>query len=255
MEMNARLAVFFGINVLIIVDMIAITLAMVMALPPSTVFAVHVFDLIVCLILLIEWGVNFYISKPKGVFLKQKDNILALIAAIPFDVLLPAVIPQMALLKYLRILKLLRLVFLFRRFSTGLQKFFHKTHLHIILVGVVGTVFVFTLLLYYFGSSYGLFDDFYFVIVTLTAVGYGDVVPVTFNEKVISIVLIIVGVFVFSTITAAISSYLTERLIKNDDEHKDKLDVILENLEEVKKENQELKQQIDELQESINADD
>ncbi|WP_407375983.1 ion channel [Methanobrevibacter sp.] len=257
MEMNARLAIFLGLNALIIVDIVLITVAMIMTLPPNIVLDIQIFDFIVCIILLIEWGINFYISKPKSLFLKQKDNILALIASIPFDVLLPAVIPQVALLRYLRLLKLLRIVFLFRRFATSLERFIDKTNLDKILAGIIGTIFIFTILLYFFGPSYDLFDDFYFVIVTLTTVGYGDVVPVTFGEKVISLILIIVGLFAFSTITAAISSFLTERLLEentDDDSIESKINMILEDLDIVKKENEELKQKISELQDSIDND-
>lgn len=60
-----------------------------------------------------------------------------------------------------------------------------------------------------------MFDDFYFVIVILTTSGYGDVTPQTYNEKVIAILF--AGIFIFSTITAEISSFLTEHLLKSDD--------------------------------------
>ena len=96
------------------------------------------------------------------------------------------------------------------------------------------------MLMYFFGPSYDLFDDFYFVVVTLTTVGYGDITPVTFNEKIIALILIIVGIFIFSMITAAISSYLTDRLISEDekvDEEliKKHLNSISEELKEIKK--------------------
>lgn len=82
----------------------------------------------------------------------------------------------------------------------------------------MGTAIVFTTLFYIFGPSYGGFDDFYFVIVTLTTVGYGDVIPKTYNEKVLAIILILIGIFVFSTITAAMSSFLTDRILEGDEE-------------------------------------
>ena len=102
--------------------------------------------------------------------------------------------------------------------------------------------------MYFFGPSYGLFDDFYFVVVTLTTVGYGDITPVTFNEKVISLILIIVGIFIFSMITAAISSYLTDRLISEDEKVDkeaimDSLNSISEELKEIKRENSKLQEQ------------
>ena len=262
-EVNKRYVIWVALHVLIVIDIVLISVAMLFELPKDIALSIQIFDFIVCIILLIEWSITFYISKPKSVFLKQKSNWIDLIASIPFDVLLPVIIPQVSLLRYLRLLKLLRVVALFNRFFHGLNKFLQKSNLDKILGGVVFTVIFFTLLLYLFGPSYGLFDDFYFVIVTLTTVGYGDVTPTTYNEKLITIVLIIVGIFIFSTITAAISSYLTDSLLNKEEKGiegiiEENVKQINEDLANIKKEletthkqNEELKQEIVELKKLI----
>ena len=117
-------------------------------------------------------------------------------------------------------------------------------------MGVFVTVLIFTALLYTFGSSYNLFDYFYFVIVTLATVGYGDVVPTTFTEKVISICLIITGVFVFSLTTASISSFLTNRLLEKDINNITLKD-IKSDLDNIQNENTELKKEIKDLKTEI----
>lgn len=217
-------------------------------IPYNLAYNIQIFDFIVCIILLIEWSIAFLMSTPKTLFLKQKDNWIDLIASIPFDVILPVILPQAGLLRYLRLLKLLRVVALFNRFFSSFERFIKTSNLDKILGGVLFTIILFTLLLYLFGSTYSLFDDFYFVIVTLTTVGYGDITPVTFNEKVISLILIVAGIFIFSTITAGISSYFTDRLLNNDENMLDeKLDKILLELETIKKENKELREEIQDL--------
>ena len=253
MPLNSRMAIWFGLHALLIVDIILITITMLFSLPENITIYILVFDFFVCILLLIEWIMNFYLSTPKTLFLKQKDNWLSLIASIPFDVILPVVIPGIALLRYLRLLKLLRILVLFNRFFDGIEKFIQKTNIDKILGGVLFTIIIFTVLLYLYGSSYGLFDDFYFVIVTLTTVGYGDVVPKTFNEKIIALLLLFIGIFIFSTITAAISSYLTDRLI-SDEGMDEKLDLILSDLDKLQKENDDLKNEIKELKELVNND-
>ena len=166
--------------------------------------------------------------------------------------LLPAVIPGVGLLRYIRLLKLLRIILLFNRFFDGFDEFLKKSNLDKVIVLVFITVLVFTLLLNFFGSTYGLFDDFYFVIVTLVTVGYGDVAPRTFDEKVISIFLIFVGIILFSTLTAAISSYLTDRLINPEEEQIDrKVDDVKEELKNMREENKKLHDEINELKELI----
>jgi uncharacterized membrane protein len=164
--------------------------------------------------------------------------------------LLPVIIPGVNLLRYFRLLKLLRVLILFDKFFDGLENFVKKSNLHIILAGVFVTIILFTAIFHTFGSSYTLFDYFYLVVVTITTVGYGDIVPLTFAEKVISICLIVTGMFVFSLTTAGISSFLTDRLLKNDINDITLKDV-KSDLENIHKENMSLKEEVRYLKDEI----
>ena len=127
---------------------------------------------------------------------------------------------------------------------------------------------MFSLILFFVDPKMDVFESFWFVVTTVTTVGYGNIIPSTFPSKVISLLLVIFGVFIFSTITGAISSYFTEKVLDvNDvtvedafemmiDEKVDgvneELKVIQEDLKLVRKENKELKKEIIELKELIN---
>ena len=167
----------------------------------------------------------------------------------------------------MRLLKLLRIIALSNRLYHDANRFVKKTNLDIILGAIFLIVIIFTALMYILGPTYDLFDDFYFVVVTLATVGYGDVVPKTFNEKVITVLLIFIGIFVFSTITAAMSSYLTDRLLNQEEDDigqvvednaksiNEELDQIKSELEITQKQNRELKDEILELKEMIGKQD
>lgn len=232
------------LDALIIIDIILISLSLFVSLPGNILFAILGFDFIVCIFLLIDWSNDLYKSKTKSVFLKKPSTWVSLIASIPLQALLPIVIPGISFLRYFRLLKLLRVLILFDTFFDGLENFVKRSNLHIISIGVLLTVILYTAILYTFGSSYAPFEYFYFVIVTLATVGYGDIVPLTFAEKIISICLIVTGVFVFSLTTAGISSFFTNRLLEKDSIT---LEDIKSDLDNMQNENAELKKEIRDL--------
>lgn len=246
---------YYCFNGLVIIDMFLITIAIIFQIPKNILINIQYFDLIVCLILLGEYTYNLYLSSPKKDYLLDPMNIIGLIASIPFDFILITAIPGSGLLRYLRLFKLSRVFFLSSRLKF-IKELCEKTGLHKILGILIITIIAFTSLFYFFGPSFGQFNDFYFVIATLTTVGYGDVIPKTYNEKVLTIILILIGIFVFSTITAAISSFLTDRIIGYDKEDmkneikediEEKSEIILNELKIAREENKMLKEEINEL--------
>ncbi len=259
MEVNSK-SLLVILHLLVFADIIFITAGLLLTLPRDVSFDVILFDLVVCSLLLIEWAIHFYRAPSKKEFLKDKENIVTFIACIPIEALLPAIIPGANLLRVIMVLKFMRILILYKKFFNGFKKFIKKTNLDKIIGGLFFTVIVFTILYILFGSSSNLFESFYFVIVTLTTVGYGDIVPKTFNDKVITILLVIVGIFIVSTITAALSSYLTDRLIGSDESEmvEDFKSIVEENSQEVmgelkavREENKRLQDEINELKELI----
>lgn len=261
-EINIRIFLYTrGLPALIIVDLFLITISLIFEIPNDVMLNIQQFDLIVCIILLGEYFLNLFLSGSKKLYIFDKENIIGLIASIPFDYILPLILPvalPVVFLRYLRIFKLIRVVKL-AQFDI-IKDLFRKTGLHKVLIGIFITILIFWAAFFLFSPSYGWVDDFYFVIVTLTTVGYGDVTPKTYNEKVLAIILILIGVFVFSAITALMSSFLTDRIL--DDDEEDRVSEIQETIEEksenimaeiksVRMENKQLKDEANELKAEI----
>lgn len=260
-KVNTKSMSLFIMHFLILADILFITIGLLLDLPTDISNLILLFDLFICIILLSEWLIKFYRAESKKEFLKEKENWVTLIASIPIEILIPNTIPGANLLRYIMLFKLFRIMILYKKFFNGFQKFIRKTELDKIIAVIFFTVIIFTLLYLYFSpNTDNLFESFYFVMVTLTTVGYGDIVPQTFNERIITLLLIIVGIFIVSIITAAMSSYLTDRLMGNDEEKmmdnikvavKENSQDVMNELKIVREENRKLQDEINELKELI----
>ncbi|MBN2646909.1 MAG: two pore domain potassium channel family protein [Thiotrichales bacterium] len=109
-------------------------------------------------------------------------------------------------------LALLRLMLLLRfisGFFTDLMTLFGRNRFGRILIGfallVLVSAGIFALLEQ---RSFG--EGLWYAVVTITTVGYGDVVPVTEAGRAFGIVLIVFGVLLFSLVTANLAAFLIE---------------------------------------------
>ncbi|MEE8300257.1 MAG: ion channel [Desulfatiglandales bacterium] len=95
-----------------------------------------------------------------------------------------------------------------------------KRHVFIIL-GITCAIIIFGALgLYTLDSHYrgkgtsGILDTFWWALVTITTVGYGDVVPHSTLGRIVGLILMLSGVVLVSLFTATIASIFVERKIK-----------------------------------------
>ena len=181
-----------------------------------------------------------------------KGNFIELLAAIPFDLLLSPFLG----FDYLRYIKFIRVLLLILLYFRIVGDFLKNTRLDEILGIFVLIVIGSTLGLYLIDPSMNsIFDVLWFVVVSLTTVGYGDITPSTIYGKVFSLVLLIIGVFIFSAITGAISSYFMDNLLQEGSYHIHELKENVKNseieLEKVNKQLADNEKKIDELKEEI----
>ena len=216
MKENNKKKLNLGLSLLIVIDLILITLTLVSNVPEYIYYRIIVFDTILCIILLIEFFTRLSQSDDKKHFLLK--NWTELIAAIPFDLIMLPFVLNNSLLRVFKVLKFIKVIALFSQFFETIDFFLKKTHLDEIFGITLLVVLASTLGLYLFDPSINsLFDSLWFVLSTITTVGYGDILPQSGAGKIIGLITLIVGVLIFSTVTGAMASYFARRVLMNED--------------------------------------
>ena len=183
-------------------------------------------DFAICLIFLTDFFYYLYKSENKKIFLK--GHWIDFISSIPF-------IGVLRIGRFVRIIRVFRLIRSGKIFYEYINKNKSYSTLQVILMLtglliLLSSISVFTIenpVNPEFGS---LLDSFWWSVVTLSTVGYGDVVPITPEGKVFSVMLIGMGIVLIGTLTGFLTDYFIddEELIERLERIEDKLDRLLE---------------------------
>jgi len=200
-------------------------------------------DYIISIFFLIEYILRFWIyGSVTEIIIKEyeKDqllqrelhtlSILKKVLLLKFNYIrsLSAIIDLLAIMPFFHELRLFRLFILFRvfkifRYTQSIQSFLKvlktKKFEFITLLSFGGIIiFISAVMIYVMEANVPgskittLFDAFYWSLVTISTVGFGDYVPVTTEGRVVAMVIIISGIGVISFATSIIVSAFTEQL-------------------------------------------
>jgi len=168
---------------------------------------------------------SLYFEKPI-----QKRKIIKKILASKLEYItsIPAIIDLVAILPSYRGVRVLRVLVLFRAFKmlrytrslTGFLYVLKNKKFELITLFTLFAFFIFMagIMLYVFeGANVNpkighLFDAFYWALITISTVGYGDITPVTPEGKAVSMLIVVTGIGLISLITSVIVSSFSEKL-------------------------------------------
>jgi voltage-gated potassium channel len=164
-------------------------------------------EVVIVMFFIVEYGARLYGARRRLKYLRNVYSIIDLVAILPTLSLL--VLPPLGLtghLGFMQVLRLLRVfrIFRFLRFTADPDFFFGS-----ITTGLLNVIrLVITILMIFFISS-GLFyqvesgvnpgvntfgDAFYFTVVALTTVGFGDIIPQSEAGKWVTVFMILSGI-------------------------------------------------------------
>lgn len=166
-----------------------------------------------------------YLNTRFPIFLALKEVILAKLRYMitPMAIIdLLAILPSYETFRFLRVFMVFRLLKLFRHFQSikifvnilGNKRF----ELYTLGIFLGFLIFIGSTVSYLFeshaegGQIKNLFDGFYWTIVTLSTVGYGDIAPHSTGGRMVAIVLIFGGIGILSFFTSIMVSGFSEEI-------------------------------------------
>ena len=224
--------------ILIVIDVVLIFYSMFSKVNPILLDYIYRFDLILCVILFIEFSYNLNKSEEKIKYIKS--NWYDIIAFIPLDFL--------RAFRFIRIFKLLKILTLFKKDLSKLTEFLGRTHLTEALGILLFTIVGGTLIFYFIEDGINnnvnnLYDALWYSLTT-TLVGGGDINPITLNGRIITAILMIVGITFVGFLTASLASWAVKNPEEEEKQH-ERLETMEKSLKKIEKNIEELKELIE----------
>lgn len=254
--------------ILTLIDLIFIFLSTIysFSFKVDNIFADY--DFLVCLLLFIDLSYDFYTSNKsfKEYFINDKQ-IISLLSLLPFDILF-RYFSVFRLFRFLRIIKIVRVWHVLKDLDS--LYYFIKHHmLKLLLILLLIYVALSSVLLIVFDTAIdNLQEALWFIVVTISSVGYGDIVPVNPISKSLAVLTILIGTVSVAIFTAYLSAMYNQKpemerkdafieyFNKLDETNKalnDKVSDLNDKVSVMEEENKLLKDKLDEMTDKLDA--
>lgn len=206
-ELNLFNIIILVLSLYVLISLIVTTF---FVLSDEVTVLLNYVDNLICIIFLVDFAIRFKKANNKLVFMKW--GWIDLISSIPY----------IDFLRAGRVLRLIRLIRVFKAFKATKLIFEHinknkkqSALTSVALISFLMVIFSSIAILQFekdVNSNIKTAEDaIWWSYVTITTVGYGDKFPITTEGRIIGAVLMTMGVGIFGTFTALVSSWFIEK--------------------------------------------
>jgi voltage-gated potassium channel len=202
-----------------------------------------IFDTSLCVVLFVQFVFKIRSHEHKKQYIKEdwRGVIIDIIAMMPYELL------TFGSYGILRLLRLFRIFALFGKSRRNIFNFIEKTKLNYIFLSLLIIVIASSIAILVLEGSPNdqiqtPLDALWYVLSTVTTVGYGNDLPVTYGGKILGLILMIVGVVFFSLLTATLSSWFMRGIETEEEDLKDKIISMENSMNEMRSEIREFKE-------------
>ena len=219
----------YAIQFLILLSVISFTIETIPDLEERTRNVLEKIEIICITIFSLEYLIRLYIAKNKTTFVFSFYGLIDLLAILPFYLALGFDLRSARILRFLRLFRLIKLI----RYNKAIKRFqraFIMIKQELIMFSFVSFILFYlsAVGIYYFENSVqpeafsSIFSSMWWSVVTLTTVGYGDIVPITIGGRIFTFVILMLGLGIIAIPSGMISSALTEARAMEKKENQEK---------------------------------
>ncbi|MCK5384662.1 MAG: ion transporter [Alphaproteobacteria bacterium] len=205
----------YAIQCLIIISIVTFSLETLPEFSSKHSELLGFLEAITVIIFTIEYAVRIFVAEKRTKFIFRFFGIVDLLAILPFY------LPFLGIdLRVLRAFRLLRILKLFKQ-SKAIDRFrraleITKKELLMFAFLAVIMIYISAALIYLCENEAqpeqfrSIFHSLWWAVITLTTVGYGDMYPITVGGKLLTSVILMIGLGIVAIPTGLISSALTQ---------------------------------------------
>jgi len=213
--LKENIGVDLAIILLSLVSVALLIFELSVKLMPDQILLIQRIDLVIAFVFLADFSIGMWLAKSRKQYFAQ--NWPDLLASIPVS---EGVFRTLRMLRVLRLVRVIRVIARIRRIGVAAEKIADESSKYIYAVAITVVVLL-SGAVAFFSMEHGInpqvhnfFDAVWWAVVTGTTVGYGDIYPITWEGRLVGMLLMFFGIGLVGTVAGFMGGYFMNRRLR-----------------------------------------